>query len=63
VIHRTNFEILQKGPLVCSLKISRRVYKSKSLVTIVTLSSNSERIDIENILDRPTVRRKEAKKK
>lgn len=60
VIHRTNFEILQNGPLVCSLKISRRVYKSKGLDTIVTLVSNSERIDIENILDRPTVRKKEA---
>jgi alpha-mannosidase len=59
LMQKTEFEILQKGPLVCSMKISRRVFNSNSLVTIVTLSNNSERIDLENILDRPVVRRKE----
>ena len=59
IIKKTSFEILEKGPLVCSLKISRIAIGNNSLTTIVTLMDNAERIDIENILDRPSIKRKE----
>jgi len=52
-------EIIEKGPLVGALRISRKAPACHAFVTEITLHAGSEEVFISNTLDRPVKRSKE----
>ncbi|MGL1891442.1 MAG: hypothetical protein OCD02_07415 [Spirochaetaceae bacterium] len=51
--------IVEKGPLISTIRIRQSGYKTNSIITDITLIAGSEKIYINNLLDRPAARRKE----
>ncbi len=52
-------EVLDRGPLRCTVRIRRRAARTLLYETEVVLDAHSPQVQISNVLDRPVARRKE----
>jgi hypothetical protein len=56
---RPTFRVVEPGPVLCRLEITREAFNTNRLATTLTMYEGLRRIELGNELDRPRVRKKE----